>query len=336
LEDTTLLTEPTAASFQWKKLGKVFDPRSVNDRPWLQEFAQAPATLIFDDFVRIYFSCRPPADASGQYVSYSAYVDLDRADLTQVLRVAKHPILSLGELGTFDEFGTYPVSVIRLGEKIRAYYAGWTRCVSVPFNVAIGCAESSDDGKSFHRMGPGPVIPYSLDEPFVMSGPKIRLFNNIFYLFYIAGKSWKISEGRPEPVYRIRMATSPDGISWTKHGKDLIKTVVEDDEAQASPDVFWANGKYHMFFCYRYSENYRSHAKGYRIGYAYSEDLEVWTRDDSRAGITVSPTGWDSEMVSYPHVFSVDDRVYMAYLGNGVGREGFGLAQLQATDGWTL
>ncbi|MEM9670721.1 MAG: glycosylase [Pseudomonadota bacterium] len=326
--------EDTRTGFQWEKLGKVFDPGRTQGRPWLKEFAQAPATLIFDDFVRVYFSCRPSADASGQYVSYSAYVDLDRADLTRVIRVAEQPILPLGDLGTFDEFGTYPVSVIRHEGKVRAYYAGWTRCVSVPFNVAIGCAESADDGMTFQRMGPGPIIPYSLDEPFVMSGPKIRKFQNTWHLFYIAGKSWKMVRGRPEPVYRIRMASSPDGVTWTKLNKDLIETVIEDDEAQASPDVFWADGRYHMFFCYRYSENYRSHENGYRIGYASSDDLRTWTRDDARVGITVSPTGWDSEMVSYPHVFRLDGRVYMAYLGNGVGREGFGLARLTSHASW--
>ncbi|WP_298922051.1 glycosylase [uncultured Roseobacter sp.] len=328
-------TDDAATTFEWEKMGKVFDPKNTQDRPWLQEFAQAPATLMFDNFVRVYFSCRPPADASGQYVSYSAYVDLDRTDLTRVLHVAEQPILSLGALGTFDEFGTYPVSIIRHGDKIRAYYAGWTRCASVPFNVAIGCAESDDDGKTFKRLGPGPVIPYSLDEPFVMSGPKIRKFGDTWHLFYIAGKSWKMVQGRPEPVYRIRMASSPDGIVWTKLGKDLIETVVEEDEAQASPDVFRANGQYHMFFCYRYSEGYRSHEKGYRIGYAFSNDLVTWTRDDARIGITVSATGWDSEMVSYPHVFSLDGSVYMAYLGNGVGREGFGMARLTSHESWT-
>ena len=330
----TLPIEPKVQPFVWHKLGKVFDPKQVTSRPWLQEFAQAPATLLFDDFVRVYFSCRPPADASGQYVSYSAYVDLDRADLTRVLRVADDPILTLGGLGCFDEFGTYPVSVIRHEGKLRAYYAGWTRCVSVPFNVAIGCAESSDDGRSFQRLGPGPVIPYSLDEPFVMSGPKVRYFNNLFHLFYIAGTRWKLVDGRPEPVYRIRMATSADGLTWTKLGRSLIDTVVEADEAQASPDVFYAGGRYHMFFCYRYSEGYRSHAKGYRIGYAYSDDLISWTRDDSRAGLPVSEAGWDSEMVSYPHVFEVDGSTYMAYLGNGVGREGFGLARLSTMPSW--
>lgn len=324
----TLSTDARSAPFVWQKLGKVFDPKTAEGRPWLREFAQAPATLIFDDFVRIYFSCRPPADAAGQYVSYSAYVDMDRGDLTRVLRLAEQPILTLGGLGTFDEFGTYPVSVIRHEGRIRAYYAGWTRCVSVPFNVGIGCAESTDGGRTFQRLGPGPVIPYSLDEPFVISGPKIRHFNGLYHLFYIAGKLWKMVEGRPEPVYRIRMATSPDGITWTKLGHDLIPTAIEDDEAQASPDVFWADGRYHMFFCYRYSEGFRSHAKGYRIGYASSADLVTWTREDAKAGISVSSSGWDSEMVSYPHVFDVDGQTCLAYLGNGVGREGFGLARL--------
>ncbi len=33
-------------------------------------------------------------------------------------------------------------------------------------------------------------------------------------------------------------------------------------------------------------------------------------------------------MISYPHVFELDGSTYMAYLGNQVGRYGFGLAVL--------
>ena len=317
--------------FNWQKLGKVFTPQEVENRSWLKEFAQAPATLIFDDIVRVYFSCRPPSDQNGQYVSYSAYVDLDRNDLFKVHHVSEQPILDLGGLGEFDEFGTYPVSVIRHNGEVRAYYAGWTRCESVPFNVAIGCAISRDDGKTFTKIGNGPVLSYSPDEPFVLSGPKIRFFNNQFYLFYIAGSKWKIVAGRPEPVYKIRMATSDDGIHWNKCNKDLIESRIEEDEAQASPDVFFANGKYHMFFCYRNSMHFRGKENGYRIGYASSDNLIDWVRNDDKAGIDISDDGWDSEMISYPHVFQVDDKIYMAYLGDQVGRYGFGLALLDGT-----
>jgi len=134
--------------------------------------------------------------------------------------------------------------------------------------------------------------------------------------------------GRAEPVYKIRMATSRDGVVWSKVNKDLIESRIEKDEAQASPDVFYANGKYHMFFCYRYSSDYRGKQNGYRIGYAFSNNLLDWVRDDAKAGIDVSEHGWDSEMISYPHVFELDGKIYMAYLGNQVGRYGFGLAVL--------
>lgn len=315
--------------FQWKKLGNVFDPREVGGRPWLQAFAQGPATLVFPDFIRVYFSCRPAPDEQGRYVSYSAYVDFDRHQMFKILRVSEDPILPLGDLGTFDEFGVYPVSVIRDGARCLAYFGGWTRCESVPFNVAIGCAESHDDGATFTRLGKGPVLSYSPDEPFILSGPKIRRFNERFHLFYIAGRRWVDVDGKAEPVYKIRMATSRDGLHWEKAHRDLLTDVLGEDEAQASPDVFYRDGKYHMFFCYRQATDYRRNRdRSYRIGYASSDNLVDWVRDDSQAGLDVSDEGWDSEMVAYPHVFELDGKVYMLYLGNQVGRYGFGAAEL--------
>src|ERR1700730_13977480 len=108
--------------FKWKKLGRIFNPKDIENVSWLNEFAQAPSVLVFDRFVRVYFSCRPSPDDKGQYVSYSAYIDLNRKNLFERVNIARQPILRLGELGTFDEFGTYPTSVIRNGEEVIAYY----------------------------------------------------------------------------------------------------------------------------------------------------------------------------------------------------------------------
>jgi hypothetical protein len=313
----------------WTRLGRIFDPTEVQHLSWMKEFAQAPSAVIFPGFVRVYFSCRPPADAGGQYVSRSAYVDLDRADLRRIVAIAHEPILPLGGRGTFDEFGTYPVSVIRRDDALWAYYGGWTRCQSVPFNVAIGAAVSHDDGVSFTKVGAGPVLSSSLAEPFVISGPKIRRFDGRWLLWYIAGTKWLWDEGRAEPVYRIRMAESEDGLAWRKRGEELIPVRIEENECQASPDVIWSRGLYHMFFCYRYSTDYRSGPRGYRLGYAFSKDMRNWTRDDASLGFDVSSSGWDSEMIAYPHVFELDGTIYMLYLGNQVGRYGFGLARLE-------
>lgn len=317
--------------YRWTKLGRPFVPQSIQDRPWLAEFAQAPASLLMDDRLRMYFSCRPKPDERGQYTSLSAYVDLALDDPMRVIGLAEQPILALGERGCFDEFGTYPVSVARDGDRLRAYYAGWTRCESVPFDTAIGMAFSDDGGRTFQKAGPGPVLAASLNEPFVLSGPKIRRFGDRWVLFYIAGRVWKMHAGRAEPVYKIRMATSDDGVHWIRQDRDLIESRVEPDEAQASPDVIEVNGRFHMFFCYRHSTDFRSGPRGYRIGYAWSDDLLHWTRDDARAGLDVSASGWDDDMVAYPHVFQLGGATYMAYLGNGVGREGFGLARLEGS-----
>ncbi len=158
--------------FTWRKRGRVFDPAAITSVEWMNEFAQAPATLVFDTFVRVYFSCRPRADAKGQYVSRGAFVDLDRRNLLAQVGVSAQPIMDLGGLGAFDEFGTYPTSVIREGDEVRAYYGGWTRCASVPFDVAIGYAISRDGGVTFEKQGRGPVLAASLHEPFVISGPE--------------------------------------------------------------------------------------------------------------------------------------------------------------------
>jgi len=53
---------------------------------------------------------------------------------------------------------------------------------------------------------------------------------------------------RTEPVYKIRMASSLDGIHWAKLNRDLIESRIEEDEAQASPMFPIATGNTICFF----------------------------------------------------------------------------------------
>ena len=322
--------------FKWEKLGKVFDPRDHKIESWMHEFAQSPSVLIFESHVRVYFCSRPAPSKEGQYMSFIAYIDLDRNDLLRVVNVCKEPILALGGYGTFDEFGTNPVSVIRDQDGVRLYYAGWTRCESVPFNGAIGVAISHDNGDSFQRIGEGPVLSYSHDEPFLLGSPRIRKYGNKWYLWYISGKKWLKTDFKPEPIYKIRIASSEDGINWVKYGKDLLVDKLGEHECQACPDVIFNDGKYHMFFSYRDIHNYKNKEGGYQIGYASSVDMINWKRNDEMAGISTSESGWDSEMVSYPNVFMLDGETYMLYQGNEMGRGGIGLAKLLSPQSWNF
>ncbi|MEZ4852011.1 MAG: hypothetical protein R3B93_26090, partial [Bacteroidia bacterium] len=84
---------------------------------------------------------------------------------------------------------------------------------------------------------------------------------------------------------------------------------------------------------YREATDFRTNpARGYRLGYAWSEDLKNWYREDDKAGIALSSEGWDSEMMCYPHIFEVDGKAYLLYNGNKFGRFGFGLAELLSAE----
>lgn len=317
-------------TLKWNKLGKIFDPKDLSTASWMKEFAQSPSIIIDGSVVRVFFCSRKAPDSNGQYMSYTSYVDLDRNNLLNVLRVADKPLIKLGGYGAFDEFGTNPVSVIKHQDTLRAYYAGWSRCESVPFNAAIGMAISQDGGENFERIGDGPVLSYTPDEPFLLGSPRIRNFGGKWQLWYVAGKEWREIVGKPEPLYKIRMAESDDGIEWSRHGFDIIADKLGEDECQACADVIFRNGKYHMFFSYRKMTNYKQGKGGYQIGYAVSSDMKVWNRNDEFVDIRCSEAGWDSEMISYPNVFELDGTIYMLYQGNGMGQTGFGLASLES------
>jgi predicted GH43/DUF377 family glycosyl hydrolase len=313
--------------FHWKKLGQVFNPTLYSDNSWMIEQAQNPFVLIFDDFIRVYFNTRPKRDELGKSKSLPGYVDIDKENLLNVLRVASKPILDFGKVGTFDEFGVMAGSVVKIGEEYFIYYCGWTRKFSVPYDWAIGLAKSVD-GESYERIGEGPILGATLKEPYLQAGcSSIFMERGIYHLFYTSGINWINTSDKQESVYQIMHATSSDAINWNRDGKLIIQSII-DDEAQASPTIIRIGEKWHMFFSYRHTVDFRNKERGYKIGYAYSNDLINWTRVDEIGNFSVSESGWDSEMVCYPHIFQLEGKIYMLYCGNDFGREGFGVAEL--------
>jgi sucrose-6-phosphate hydrolase SacC (GH32 family) len=314
---------------RWKKLGKIFDPTHHKLSNNCFEFAQSPQTLVFNDFVRIYFSSREK-DKTGKYLSHVSFVDFDKS-FGKILNVSEKPVVPLGGLGCFDEHGIFPMNVVRNkeGNQIYGYTTGWNRKQSISVDASIGLAISEDDGVSFSKVGVGPILTSSLHEPFLVGDAFVAIFNNIYHMWYIHGTKWfsDTSEESLQRVYKIVYANSNDGISWEKEGRHLISDKLNENECQALPTVIFFGGKYHMFFCYREATGFRKiKERGYRIGYAYSEDMANWTRADQDAGIHLSDEGWDSDMMCYPHIFTCNEKVYLLYNGNEFGRLGFGLA----------
>ncbi|HVW01501.1 MAG TPA: hypothetical protein VHB77_14210, partial [Planctomycetaceae bacterium] len=141
---------------------------------------------------------------------------------------------------------------------------------------------------------------------------------NGFRMWYLSGLAW---EPRPEGLrhrYHIKSADSRDGIDWTRTGHVCIDFQSPDEYAISRPCVIKSLESYRMWYSYR--------GDRYRIGYAESPDGLSWQRFDHRAGIEVSGSDWDSEMICYPFVFEHRGARYLLYNGNGYGATGIGLA----------
>lgn len=316
---------------KWTKLGQIFDPAQHTLPNGCKQFAQSPQALVFDDFVRIYFSTRAVDPGNGKYLSHISFVDMDKK-LKNTIGVADNTVIPLGGLGCFDEHGIFPMNVLRHGDAIYGYTCGWNRRVSVSVDTAIGLAISRDGGLTFQRTGDGPVLAASRLEPCLVGDGFVKVVGDTFHMWYIFGTGWKkYSPGSPpDRTYKIGHAISSDGIDWVKQeAQQIISDKLGADESQALPTVIEIDGRYHMFFCYRESFDFRSSkGRGYRIGHAWSDDLQQWTRDDDHPLLEGTPGEWDADMQCYPHVFECDGRVYLLYNGNEFGRHGFGLAVL--------
>ena len=317
---------------RWKKLGKIFDPTQYVLPNDCVQFAQSPQALVFDDFVRIYFSTRAVDKNNGKYLSHIAFVDMQK-NLRDVIRVSDKTVIPLGRLGCFDEHGIFPMNVMRHGNTVYGYTCGWNRRMSVSVDTAIGLAISHDNGLTFQRIGDGPVLAASLHEPCLIGDGFVKIIGDVFHMWYIFGIGWKRSspDASPDRTYKIGHAVSNDGINWVKEeARRIIADRLGTDESQALPTVIKIDGRYHMFFCFRQSFDFRKNKnRGYRIGHAYSDDLANWTRDDENPLLDVTLDNWDSDMLCYPHVFECNDKVYLLYNGNDFGRYGFGLAVLE-------
>lgn len=109
---------------KWRKLGKVFDlAQHVPPAGWAG-FSQSPQALVMNDRVRVYFSTRQREAGSGKFLSHVAYVDMSK-DLGHVMDIRWGGVISLGELGCYDEHGIFPINVLRHNGVVYGYICGW-------------------------------------------------------------------------------------------------------------------------------------------------------------------------------------------------------------------
>ncbi|MDB5284022.1 MAG: hypothetical protein JWO06_3097 [Bacteroidota bacterium] len=309
---------------RWIKKGLIYTPNARYD--WNKTHAQVPVVDMLDDKVwRIYYSSR---NALGQ--SNCSFIEVEAGNPTKIFYEHPESILPFGKLGTFDDCGIMPTSIVNVGTKKYLYYVGWTVRQTVPYHNSIGLAVSDDGGKTFAKMFEGPVVTTIHTEPYFNGTAYVICQDNLWKMWYLSCTKWKVINNKPEPFYNIKYAESTNGINWKRDGHVAIDYLNESEGGIVSASVIKENGKYRMWYGRRSAIDYRTDKnQSYRIGYAESMNGKDWSRKDALAGIDVSPEGWDSEMISYPCVINYNRSKIMFYNGNGFGRTGFGYAILE-------
>ena len=135
-------------------------------------------------------------------------------------------------------------------------------------------------------------------------------------MWYGSNLSW--GKEQKDMAHLMKYAESKNGIHWEPSGQIALNFKSPEEYAMSKPCVLQQGQGYQMWYSYR--------GAAYRIGYAESSDGVEWQRLDDRAGIDVSPEGWDSEMICYPNVFEFEGKKYLLYNGNEYGKTGIGLA----------
>jgi hypothetical protein len=247
----------------------------------------------------------------------SLILDVARAE---VVHVSSAPVLQPGQLGEFDDSGAMGSWLSRSGSRVLMYYIGWNLGVTVPFRNAIGVASPVADGR-WQRVFSGPIVDRTRDEPHFCASCCVLEEHGLWRMWYLACSGWDQHAGAaPRHKYHIRYAESDDGIEWRRNGIVAIDFADAGEYAISRPCVIRDQG-WSMWYSHR--------GAAYRIGFATSDDGVHWTRRDAEAGIDVSESGWDCDMVEYPFVFAHSGQKMMLYNGNGYGRTGFGLAVLE-------
>jgi hypothetical protein len=156
---------------------------------------------------------------------------------------------------------------------------------------------TSPDG--FNWSEPTLVLEGNILDPCVF-----QVAENRFHLYYCSGG--RITKnGKQVWEFKLYMATSEDGIRWTKEPNPILPLGAEgswDDSSHAGPAVLKLEDGFHMW--YLGSGNYKGKT-AWRIGHATSPDGRNWTKSGTEPVLDIGKPGdWDGgTLMSFEIIF---------------------------------
>lgn len=307
---------------KWLKRGRIFEP--IGQTPWMKKYGILPTPYYIPEknIIRIFFGT-----SAEDNICKITYLDVNPDNPSEVVYLHKEPLLKEGEIGLFDEHGLNPSQVVNVSNKIYLFYIGYQRMVNVPYLLFCSYAELNDSLDKVISRRKTPILDRVEDEPYIRSAITIVQESDTYLIWYVSAYKWellntKLFKNKLMPNYHIKFAKTKNFIDFDIYEKPVIKAENEDEFGFGRPWCIKDENTFKMWYSLRRKNT------PYRIGYAESMDGINWIRKDDEVGIDVSENGWDSEMICYPAVIRVKDKVYMFYNGNNNGATGFGYAEM--------
>ncbi|MGI9350698.1 MAG: hypothetical protein ACR2O3_03980 [Rhizobiaceae bacterium] len=300
---------------KWRKLGQLYSVDKLH--PKLFSHAANPLPIHLNNNVfRIFFSARDENNRSSV-----GAVDIDIVE-GRIMNEIPEPVFEYGPKGSFFDSGVSIGNVYEVGGQQYILFMGWQNPDGGHWRGDVGQLELLEDLK-LKLVSDVPFMASDSEDPVSLSYPWVTRFSDQdYYMWYGSTLSW--DAGNDEMLHAIKGARSEDGIVWQKTGLQ-IPYEIGVAQAFSKPTVAMrGNGILDMWFSYR-----SGGGTAYRIGRAEKKPQGTWSLCLDDAGIDVSETGWDSEMIAYPYVFDHDGDRFMLYNGNRYGKSGFGLAILE-------
>ncbi len=215
----------------------------------------------------------------------------------------QYPILNPGESGSWDSWAVHPGAVFKDDDNIyKMYYYGYSNQYN---QWHIGLA-TSVDGVNWIKY-PQPVLYATSGWEYQIGSSSLIKKDGIYYLYYF---------GRSAPNYRIGVATSIDGINFTKYAGNpiLTNTVSWEGTGVIYPSVIKENSLFKMVY---------TNSSGTGFGMATSTDGLNWIKSEGNPFFTNSNTSnnWAKGKIAFPHWLRLPNETRIYYSGIAINSD---------------
>ena len=205
------------------------------------------------------------------------------------------PVLDTGAAGSWDDNAVSPAAVIKDGNYYKLYYNG----VRESFGRSYTGLATSTDGINWEKYST-PVLTGDSTNAFYLITESVLKVNGTYYLYYTTA---------PEYDYNrtvINLATSTDGINWTKYAGNPIMVPEYSWEGTGVfyPSVIYDQNEFIMV----YENSTRS-----KFGFAVSEDGMHWTKKSASPAFTSNTTLKKYMQIDYPDLINTGNGYRLYY-----------------------